>query len=168
MANPLEMGGPPQPPEALQQPQQQGSAPLQAAPPQAPAPTHQQTVAALRHFGAIKTELEGLLKDQALGKSSIKSSIIDSTTKLVAERIISPAQAVMQLGHVPDNPIEQRKWITTMMEQTAQAANAVLDHHAAGQNGTTDWAQEAGSDPYHPDDHMKHMGALTSMYGGTK
>src|SRR5215831_3502267 len=42
-----------------------------------PTPTHGQTVAALRHFHAIQAELEALLKNPALGKSSLKSQIID-------------------------------------------------------------------------------------------
>jgi hypothetical protein len=165
MANQLEIGGPPPAPD-IQAPPQPDSNPLQsgASAAAAPAPTHAQTVAALRHFGAIKEELGTLLKNPALGKSSIKSAIIDGTTKLVAERIISPAQAVMQLGKVPEAPLEQRKWVQMMMAQTIQAANAVLDHHAAGQHGPVDFAQDHPGDDYNPDDHMSHMDALMGQY----
>jgi hypothetical protein len=170
MPNALNLGGSPPPPDIQGAPQQ--ASPLQAGgqpPVQAPAPTHAQTVAALRHFGAIKDELTTLMKDPALGKSSIKSAIIDGTTKLVAERIISPAQAVQQLGKVPDDPIMQRKWVTTMLQQTMQAANTVLDHHAAGQDGPVDFAQDHSTQQgYNPDDHMAHMGALAAQYGGAQ
>jgi hypothetical protein len=171
MPNPLEMGGPPEAPNI--QPSQgnalqggppaspQGAAQGQQAP---PAPSHVQTVAALRHFDAIKQELDGLWTNPALGKSSIKDSIIDGTTKLVSERIISPAAAVMQLGKVPDAPLEQRKWVQMLLQQTIQAANAVLDHHAAGSPGTLDWAQEGQQQAPNPDNHMQMMSSLHSQY----
>lgn len=171
MPNPLEMGGPPEAPDI--QPQgnalqgaSQGPQGPQGAPQQSPpAPTHQQTVAALRHFHAIKSELDGLWTDPDLGKSSVKSKIIDGTTKLVSERIISPAAAVMQLGKVPDAPLEQRKWVQMMLQQTIQAANAVLDHHVVGNPGTLDWAHEGQQQAPNPDDHMQNMQSVAAHYG---
>lgn len=171
MPNPLEMGGPPEAPDI--QPQgnalqgsPQGPPGPQGAPQQAPpAPTKVQTEAALHHFHAIQTELEGLLKNPALGKSSIKSDIIDGTTKLVSERIISPAAAVMQLGKVPDAPLEQRKWVQMMMSQTMQAVTAVISHR---QNAVATGIATA-EDPnasYSPDDHMKTMSGLAAHYPG--
>ena len=56
-------------------------------------------------------ELSTLLKNPDLGKADLKSSIIDGTTKLVAERIIPPNDAVTQLATVPDRPFQQREWI---------------------------------------------------------
>lgn len=168
MPNPLEMGGPPEAPNI--QPQGnalQGGPPQQgAAPQQTPAPSHVQTVAALHHFHAIQTELEGLMKNPALGKSSIKSEIIDGTTKLVSERIISPADAVMQLGKVPDAPLEQRKWVQMMMTQTQQATNAIISHRQnAVMSGIA--PQEDPNAAYNPDDHMKTVsGLVASHYSG--
>ena len=45
---------------------------------QAPAPNHAQTVAALRHFYMIGKELRGLLADPNVGKSDIRSALIES------------------------------------------------------------------------------------------
>ena len=167
MANPLELGSvsPEAPnPDAGNALQQGGPAPAQRAP--AP-PTHEQTVAALRHFDAIKGELTTLLNNPALGKSDVKSAVIDGVTKLVSERMLSPAQAVIQLSQVPTDPIAQRKWIQTQMAQTIQAANSVLNHHAAGTPGTLDFAQESANSPIpSQDDHMNHMAALHAQYGG--
>lgn len=173
MGNPLQSGlatppapNPAPPSNALQQdrgapqaaPQQQQGGP--------PPPSHQQTVAALRHFHAIIEEVQGILKDPAVGKSDMKSKIIDGTTKLVSERMLSPAAAVMQLSSVPDDPIKQRQWLQKMLNDTVQAANAVVDHHAAGNDGSLDWGAESQMKHPHPDEHMDHMAALSRNYGG--
>jgi hypothetical protein len=176
MANSLEVGTTP-PPAPLQDApqnslQQQGAAqssPPAGAPQAAPAPpTHQQTVAALRHFDMIKGELMPLLKDPTLGKSDLKSKIIDGVTKLVSERVLAPAQAVMQLSQVPSDPIQQRKWLQTQMAQTMQAENAILDHYGAGNPSMHGNPQDHMSESDHGsrDDHMGHMAALAANYGG--
>lgn len=174
MANPLETGAMP-PPAAVQDAPAQNSL-QQGAPPQGapagpgaalpPPPSHEQTVAALRHFHAITEEIQHILKDPAVGKSDLKSKIIDGVTKLVSERMISPAQAVVQLSSVPSDPIKQRQWLTTVLQQTVQAANNVVDHHASGHDGTLDFAQESQMQHPHADDHMNHMSALEAKYGG--
>jgi hypothetical protein len=170
MANPLESGSisPPAPLQDAPQNQSaqnglQGQPQAQQAP---PPPTHEQTVAALRHFDAIKGELTPLLANPALGKSDLKSQIIDGVTKLVSERIISAATAVQQLSQVPTDPLQQRKYLQNMMAQTVQAANAIVDHHAQGSLGSMDWAHEGKYQAPHHDDHMDHMKALGAQYGG--
>lgn len=165
MTNPLQTGAPPPMPEqGATQPIQQVGAPQTDQQQQAPAPTHAQTVATLRHLNAIEDELEGLLKNPALGKSSIKSAIIDGATKLVASRIISPAQAVQQLGTVPEDPLEQRKWLRAQLQASVQAQNAVLDYHRAAFAGTDELA--AGHEPYDPETHMDTMAGVHAHYKG--
>lgn len=167
MANPLEVGmvSPPAPNQndngnALQQgaPAQQQNAP--------PPPTHAQTVAALRHFDAIKGELKTLLANPALGKSDIHSAIIDGVTNLVGKRIMAPAEAVMQLSKVPENPLEQRKFLQAQMMQTVQAEHAIVDHHRNTNLGSGDWATESQQHNTNPDNHMQDMSALQANYGG--
>lgn len=164
MANPLEIGSvsPPAPNPDASNALQQGAPQQQPQPQQqqAPAPTHEQTVAALRHFDAIKAELTALLNNPALGKSDIKSQIIDGVTRLVSERIISPANAVIQLSQVPEDPIQQRKALTQQMVQTVQAERAVLAHHA------TAFAGRGPMPTPSADNHMDSMAALHSQYGG--
>lgn len=152
--NALQQGAPQQQP----QPQQQ----------QAPAPTHEQTVAALRHFDAIKSELTKLLNNPALGKSDLKSNIIDGVTALVSERMVKPADAVIQLSQVPEDPIQQRKWIMQQMMQTVQAEHAIVDQHRNTNLGSGDWATEAQKHNTNPDNHMQDMTALASSYRGGK
>lgn len=167
MANPLEMGSvSPAPPNP-----DAGGNPLQGGPQAsaAPAPpSYEQTVAALRHFDAVKGELTTLLNNPALGRSDIKSSVIDGTTKLVAERFMSPEDAVMQLSKVPTDPLQQRKWLQTMLAQTVQSENAVLDHYGAGNPHLGAVADHVKKNHGHKDAHMNHMKALQVNYGGKK
>lgn len=169
MANPLQSGMPPDAPLPNAGPQggQPQPSPLASQGPaqQRPAPSHEQTVCALRHFAAIQTELETLLRNPGLGKSDIKSAIIDGTTKLVQDRIITPAQAVAQLGTVPEKPIDQRKWLQQHYLMAKQAENQVLDDHTSGNPGTLEWAQEAPrSQSDIGDRHMSIMGDVMGHY----
>lgn len=144
--------------------QGQGAAPPQQQQQQPPAPTHGQTVAALRHFDAIERQLEPLLKDEKLGRSNMKSAIIDAVTKLVAGRIMTPATAVMQLGTVPDDPLQQRKWVMQHDQQARAAKDSVLDHHRTAFAGAPE-EMIAAQGQSSPDDHMDTMSGLMAHYG---
>lgn len=169
MANPLEGFGtsPPAPnPDAGNALQQGGQQP-QGAPQGQPAPPdHAQTVAALRHFDAIKSELTTLLRNPALGKSDVKLAVIDGVTSLVSKRMMSPAEAVIQLSKVPTDPLQQRKFIQQQMMQTVQAEHAIVDHHRNTNLGSGDWATEAQKHNTNPDNHMSDLAALQANYGG--
>lgn len=178
MANSLDMaGGPPdapmpggdqqQPSNALQSAPQSGQAAPQVAA-QRPAPSHEQTVAALRHFGSIQAEVKTLLDNPQLGKSTIKSEIIDGVTKLVSDRIISPAQAVIQLSSVPDDPLQQRKWLEQQMATVSTAQNHILEDHRTSTPGTGDVAGEMAAAGYDPDKHVQIMDGVMSHYKGRK
>lgn len=174
MAGVLDAGGPPPAPRPDQSPQMasQGgvlSAPAMSAPsvvpgqaPQVPAPTHGQTVAALRHFDAIQAELAALLKDPAIGKSNMKSKIIDGVTKLVSNRIITPGAAVAQLASVPEQPFQQRKWLLTHLVQTIVAKVGVQSHHGKAFGGMPENTIDKTSSP---DDHIADMQGVMGQYG---
>lgn len=135
---------------------------------QTPAPSHGHTVAALRHFHAIVAELKTLIANPDLGKSDARSMIIDGTSKLVVERILTPANAVQQLSNVPSNPRQQRQWVMNMLQQTIAASNNVIDHHAAGHHGSLDWATESQHPEYGEDNHFQAMEGLTGHYSGSR
>lgn len=168
MANALSGGIPPIPrPDLQPQPMAppQPAMPSQASQPQQmPAPSHQETVGAIRHFMVIIDELQALEKDPSLGKTDCKSKIIDGMARLVSERMISPGNAVIQLTSVPADPLGQRKWMKQMLQQTIAAQNSVLDHHVAAHPATLDWAQESQHQPGSLDDHMQTMQGLTARY----
>lgn len=136
---------------------QGGGAPQQQMP--AP-PTHAQTVTALRHFDAIRRELDILAKDPALGKSGVKSKVIDGVLRLVADGYMQTTQAVDELSKVPAEPLLQMKWVKSMLAQTANAERSILMHHAIGFAG-------GGPEPApSKDDHGSHMGAVAAGFGG--
>ena len=124
MPNALNFSTPPPPDMPQAQPQGMG-----AASSQNPAPSHEQTVAALRHFRAVSKELRVLLQNPDLGKSDLKSDIIDGFSKLVGDEIIPAAQAATLLGQMPERPFEQKQWLTKMFVQNMQAQVSVLAHH---------------------------------------
>ena len=129
----------------------------QPAPP--PAPSHQQTVAALRHFDAIETELKTLLKNPDLGKSNMRSSIIDGMTGLVSDGIFTPSQAINQLADLPNDPFQQKKWIMQHFATTANAQLGVLAHHQAAFAG-----QNVDETPPAQDDHVETIQGLKAHY----
>lgn len=130
------------------------------APP--PPPSHQQTVVALRHFSAIEKELGGLLADPDLGKADMKSQIIDGATKLVAGGILTPVQAVTQLGAVPTRPYDQKAWLEKNFSQAVQAQQMVLAHHAAG----AAMGQQGDTMPPNPANHAGAVASLAAQYKG--
>jgi hypothetical protein len=127
-------------------------------------PTHSETTAALKHFSAIRGELKTLANNPSLGRSSVKSALIDAATRLVADRFLSPSEAVQQMASFPNEPLLQMKWVKQMLAQTAQAANSVLDHHAMGTQGTLDWGAESQHAGYNADDHLSIMQGLAGNY----
>lgn len=159
MPNPLQQGQMPPPApvqsNAIQSPQPQGG--QQAA----PAPTHAQTVATLRHLSAVKQELVTLMKNPDLGKADMKSAIIDGVTKLVADRIVPAAAAVQKLAMVPESPYQQKKWIEQDYAQTIQAENVILDHHRAQSVGTGNYQLE--NELHEAPDASEHMQQISGM-----
>jgi hypothetical protein len=182
MANALGGMDAPAAPQPMPAPQQQpnGGGPPQAGPqggpqggpPQGggmpPAPTHEHAVATLRHFDAISHELLPILQNKNLGKSSVKSQIIDAATKLVGRRIMTPAQAVEQLGSVPNDPQLQRKWVENHYSQAVRGQDAILDHHRQAFPGSGDWGIESQMQGGSPDDHMATMSAVLGHYQGNR
>ena len=113
---------------------------------------------------AIVDELQVLQKNPSLGRSNMKDPILDGVTKLVGERMMSPANAVPLLADIPVDPLMQRKWVTAKLQQTIAVQNNVLHHHIMGSQPTLDWALESQHQPGSADDHMQTMAGLTSQY----
>jgi hypothetical protein len=154
----------PNPSPGQQQPMQRNALMMPSPQQNTPAPSHQETVAALRHFMSIVNELKTLQANPSLGKSNVKTAIIDGVTGLVSQRLMSPANAVSELSKVPDDPRAQRQWVEQTLQQTIKAQNNVLDHHVAGSPATLDWGHESQQQPGSPDDHMQTMDGLAGQY----
>jgi hypothetical protein len=150
------------PPGAVQpQAPSQGGQPQQQQLP--PAPSHAQTVTALRHFGALESELMKLMKDPDLGKDDVRSQVIDAMTRLVSKGIVPAAGAVKDLGTLPDKPYDQRAWVNQHFQNVVQAQSAILAHH---QHGAMTGQNVGPSDTPSPDDHQATMSTLQSRYKG--
>jgi hypothetical protein len=151
----------PPPPDIPQQSQNNAAPGMGGQTAQNPAPTHDQTVAALRHVHAVTVQLQKLLRDPDLGKSNFRSKIIDAMTALVSENMIPPAAAVQQLGQVPDSPFQQKQWLQAKFMQNLQMGAAVLAHHA------TAYAGQPEQPTPKRDNHLQDMQAMMGAhYGG--
>jgi hypothetical protein len=131
----------------------------------APAPSHSQTVAALRHFAATNRVLEGLLKNPDLGRTSIQPAIIDGVTKLVGDRFMNATEAVQQLSAVPEKPFDQRTYLARLYQQNLMAEINVLEHHRQSFVGTGDYSTESTLHNNTEDAHMSTMSGLMTQYG---
>ncbi len=142
---------PPMPP-----PQDNTNAPPgQPAPP--PAPSHAQTVAALRHFQIFMEMEKSWLNNPELGKTDFKDQFIEAYTKLVADRIATPVQAIGSLAQVPERPFQQRQWVQDAYNKNVQARDIVLSHHAQA---------FAGQGPQEAPDPENHISDIQSMMSG--
>jgi len=138
-------------------PQQQDQ--TQQGPPQTPAPSHAQTVAALRHFQIFMEMEKNWLNNPELGKSDFKDQFIEAYTKLVADRIATPVQAIGSLAQVPERPFQQRQWVQDAYNKNVQARDIVLAHHAQA------YAGQGPQQAPNPDNHMADIqGMMSSHY----
>lgn len=133
----------------------------QAPPQPPPAPTYAQTLAALRHFSAIRGQLQRVQRLPELGKSSVKRQIVDGVAELVADRILTPVDAVNQLVSVPERPFDQKTWLQRHIEVTNQAEQIVLAHYRQGMAGVPHQATDRRGDPEH---HLEDIAALMAQY----
>ena len=125
-----------------------------------PAPNHQQTVAALRHFDVLEKGIAKLLADPDLGKTDMKSKIQDEMVGLVAKGMVAPAEAVTELSTLPERPFDQKTWLEKHYVQTIMGAAMVLDHHKAAFAGTPPMTSNEN------DDHLTVMAGLADHYRG--
>jgi hypothetical protein len=150
---------PPPLPQTSVDPAQQGAA--QPPMPTMPAPTHAETVTALRHFMACMRVEKKWLDSPELGKADMRNVFIDGYTKLVADRIATPTQAVTTLATTPDLPRDQKKWVMDNYQRNMQARDLIIAHHAAA------FAGVGPQDPPDKDDHLSLIGSMMkSNYPG--
>jgi hypothetical protein len=126
-------------------PPQMGGAPGIVPPqgPQQPAPTHEETVAALHHTSIVSKELMGLLRDPALGKKDARSQIVDASLELVAKGIATVPAIVEQIKGLPADPQGQLNWVKGHLLANQLAQFAVLEHYRAANPPTLEpWDTE--------------------------
>lgn len=154
---PQPQGGPPGPqgnPLAALAAQQQ------APPP--PAPTRAQTIAAVHHFGQVKQAFSPIIDDPNLGQKNIRPKVMDAMSKLLGSKTLSLPDVMKAIKNLPEDPMEQKKFVDGIYQKNDQAQKMVLAQHAAApDNGQPqeDWSS---------DSHANHMAGLMQNYAGAQ
>jgi hypothetical protein len=150
------------------QPQPQGGNPLaalaaQAAPQQqpAPAPTHAQAVAAMHRFGQIKSAMAPVIADPNLGKTNVRPKLLDAASKLLGSKVLSLPEIMNSIKNLPDDPIQQKKFVENIMNTATQAQLTVLQQHRNAQ-----LPEDQEPDEWTPDNHADNMAGLMAHYQG--
>lgn len=163
LAQPPPGGGQQQPqPNSLAQ-----IAPQKIASQPQPAPTRAQTVAAVHQFGQIKAAMRPLLDDPNLGKANIRPKLLDTMSKLLANKTLTLPEIMKAVKALPENPMEQFNFVKKIYDDNDKAQMLVLGHHAmapqqqpsAGGPPADEWSQ---------DTHADHMSSLVNQYGGAR
>ncbi|HEX5508915.1 MAG TPA: hypothetical protein VFX37_10470 [Pseudolabrys sp.] len=128
----------------------------------APAPTHAQTVAAMHRFGSIKAALQPVLSDPNLGKSNIRPKLLDAASDLLGEKVLSLPEIMNAIKDLPDDPLQQKKFVEMMYGTATKAQIAVLNQHR-----NANLPQEDG-DEWTPDSHDQHFAGLMAHYPGAR
>lgn len=146
-----------QAPQGQLQAQPQPQQPTQ----QQPAPTPGQTAAALHHFSEIKSMLKPIMADPNLGKTNIRPKLLDSMSKLLASRALSLPQVMNAVKSLPDDPVEQLKFVQKVYQDNDAAQKLVLMHSRNAANASESPTNE---DPYSADNHAAMMDGLLKQY----
>lgn len=161
--SPVEAQGQPQP-----QPQAAPANPLAALAgrmgaqqQQAPAPTHAQTVAVMHRLGQIKTALRPVMDDPHLGSKNIRPKLLDAASKLLAAKVVSLTDIMSEIKGLPEDPIEQKKFVEGLYNNATQGQTAILEQHRHA-----DLPEGSGPDEWTPETHDDHIASLMQQYGG--
>ena len=143
------------------QPQDQQQNPLsgltRAAPPQVQM-TRAQLIAGLHHLGSFTKEFSPLLQSPKLGKGNIRPQIFERAAALMAAGIFTGPEIINGVKDLPDDPIDQKKWLQTKLANAQMAEQKLVqDYIAQGPS------EDAGPD-YSADSHREHMTGLMGNY----
>lgn len=128
-----------------------------------PAPTHEQTVAALRHLAMFQKEFGKILSLPDVGKVDIKGPVLEMMADVMGDGLVTLPQVMNQLKNFPMEPLQQRQWVEQHLANAQQAAQAILQQHAMSKGPLGPWeienAARGGSS-----DHIAMMSGLVNQY----
>lgn len=127
------------------------------APPQV-SMTKQQLIAGLHHLNAFKTEFAPLLNNPKTGKANIRPKIFDAAATLIGANIFTVPEVINGIKDLPDDPLDQKKWLETKLMNVQQAEQKLIQDYIAqgpGQEEGPDWSM---------DSHKDHMTGLMGSY----
>lgn len=150
-------------PQPQRMPQQNPLAALAAQAPQpraVPRPTPGQTAAALHHFGEIKAALRPIIEDPQFGKTNVRPKLLDAASKLLANKVLSLPQIMNAIKGLPEDPMDQVKFVEKIYGDSDMAQKIVLMQHA-------DYQADPGAAPedeYSLKTHGAFMDGLAKTY----
>ncbi len=110
--------------------QQPGGAPGGAPGAGPPAPSHEQTAAALYHLNEFQRQWKKLLDIPDIGKKDIKGDVLEMMADVMGEGLVTLPQVMNELKQLPTDALGQRQWVEEHFKKAQQAAVAILTHHA--------------------------------------
>jgi hypothetical protein len=139
-----------------------GPLPGPPAPPQQPAPTRAQAVAAVRRLTAVQNAMREVMQSPGYGRTNIRPALLDAASKLIGSRLLSLPEVMNSISGVPDDPVQQKDFVSNIYNSAQRAAASVLDHH--GSAVATGKLPPNGGDKYDPDKHEQHFNGAMSHY----
>ena len=121
--------------------------------------TKQQLIAGLHHLNAFKTEFSPLLQNPKLGKGNIRPTIFERAATLIGSGIFTVPEVINGTKDLPDDPIEQKKWLETKLVNASLAEQKLIHDYIAQGPGP-----EAQGPEWSMDNHKDHMTGLLGNY----
>jgi hypothetical protein len=119
----------------------------------------QQLIAGLHHLHAFQKQFSPLLKSPVLGKGNIRPKIFDAAATLIGEGIFSVPEVVNGIKDLPDDPVDQKKWLEMKLVGASQAEKKLISDYMAQGPGP----EETGPE-WSADNHREHTGSLVGNY----
>jgi hypothetical protein len=141
-----------------------GPLPGSAPPPQQPAPTTAQATAAVRRLTAVQNAMREVMQSPGYGRTNCRPTLLDAASKLIGSRLLSLPEVMNAISGVPDDPVQQKQFVSNIYNSAQRAAASVLDHHGAAV--ATGKLPPNGGDKYDPDKHEQHFNGAMSHYQG--
>ena len=121
--------------------------------------TKAQLIAGLHHLSAFQKQFSPLLKNPITGKSNIRPKIFDAAATLIGEQIFSVPEVINGIKDLPDDPVDQKKWLELKLSNAAQAEQKLISDYIAQGPGQEDQGPE-----WSKDTHKDHMAGLLGNY----
>ena len=100
-----------------------------------------------------------VMNDPNLGKKNIRPKILDAAADLLASKTLSLTEIMGKMASLPDDPIQQKKFVENMLNTLTQAQTMVLEHHKNAP------PEPEGQGEWSKDTHGTHLDALMQHYG---
>ncbi len=94
-------------------------------------PSHQETTAILQHLSYFRQRWASILKDPEIGTKNVRSEVYDMYADALADDYGTLPQIMGTLKSLPTNPLEQKQWLESKVQQVDKAKRGVLDHYLA-------------------------------------